>query len=556
MNAKVQQKLKGDGKQIADLERAVHKGKEGNPVARAPKTRLKQKDLTEDVVGLLGSREAQEIAWIEAFLDPEAFAARIPISQVTGAVPVNLYRSSEFGFVTCNSSGFAFVGTFAEGWNNVESGNIYKYLRANGSPATSVATMTGATYVGTTSPPSWAVLPAGASAMSLGDVDSDFTDWAGGTEYIMVGCKLSLSCYSTNLGTADEHFIGRVAAVRTLDPDRYPLHGKTLAQLKAEAEDEDSNIQIVEYLVNPNGSFSAIGPLQSEELTELSMTTIPLTRTAYEWLRINGTANTTNTTNTSPFYDIAFFAMNGGAQTFEVRWTGLWQCERYPSHLITRGNPGSLGAWQTLSGVASAAAYSAASYGVRPNQLIAQPTNTRPAPDGYHVQSPWIKEVRARKRVPVQLRMVANHVALSRPRVLETSNGSKTERSLLPKTKQRRQLAGTHTGPFEVAPPAVGKLLGHVGRIVGQPVHPAVAPLAVTAAAADSPGFWSQLAAAGPAALREVLCDKRLAESAVKHGPNAVDGADSDGGFSLSKLFSGAWDVLKTVGPSVLAALI
>jgi hypothetical protein len=531
-----QSKVKNDGKAIADLEKAVHKAKERNTAARAPKSRIKQKQLDKEIIGLLGSKEEQEVAWLEALLDPEAFAARIPITQVTGAVPVNLYRKSVFHWAQGNANGFACAATFAEGWNNV-AGYVNQYMRANASAASSVGTYTGATYVGSSLPAAASALPTGASAMSLGDVDADFVDNANdGTEYIMVGLKLSVNSFSTSGGLADEHYVGRVAVVRTLDPERYTLAGQNLSALKALADEEDSSIQIVEYLINPSGTFTPVMG-DGEVLGEISATIIPVTKDAYEWRRIDA-SKTTSTANTSPFFDLAVIFEGVASAKFEIRWTGLWQMERYPTHLVTSAN--------------SVSDYGTHAYPPRPLNGTSQDIQ------GYHFISPWNnKSANSRRgRMPAQLLRVQDHIATARPIVTHTNNGSSGSVEVRDRVRKARRLKGIYVGYFADVPRSVTKTLGHTGRTLGRPTHPGVAPLAVLASAADEPGFWNQMANAGIPALQSILCDKKLAKIAASAGPAAVDAAEDAGAFSLSGLLSGAWEVAKTVGPAILGLLM
>lgn len=534
-------KLKGDGKAIAALEQAVHKGKEKNAFERAPRSRLNNTPALESVVGLLGDREEQEAAWIMAFLNPEAYAARIPITQVTGAVPVNLYRKTLYGHPTCNASNFACVATFAEGWHKAVGGAAdYKYLRAGADAATTPCTYTINSFVGTTAPTPAVGLPVGGQATSLGDVDTDFTSDANdGTEYIMVGCMLSLRCLSTPTGAADEHYVGRVMVARTLDPERYDLMATTETTAKGWADEEDAQVQVAEYMITPEGGFRLVtaSGTSTEVLMELNATTIPMSPEAYNWERITG-ASQVSAAATVPHADLMFYITGAPSQQFEARWTGLWQTERYPSHLVQRERHNGL----SYGEVAAVSSYANALH--HNGSMAANFINNH---GHYHGSD--------KRRRPLQLARVDSYLSQTeRPKVVMEPHPNPSMppvRTVVPATAhKRRKLKDTKA--LQGTPDSVGHVLGHTGARLGLPVHPGVAPMAVLSSVAQRPGMWNQIANAGAGALRTFVAPE-LAKLAARHGPQALEKAGK--GFTLSKFLSGAWDVAKVVGPAILSLL-
>lgn len=514
-------KLKDDGKAIADVQQGIHRLKGRTDAIHQGSS----KGGLDTVVQLLGEREASEAAWLMCLGDCEDYAARVPITQVTGAVPVDLYRKTEFGTVTTDSvAGRAFTGTAPDGWYEVTATGAMQMLHANGA-SSKIADVTGVNYAGTTFPSPAVVLPTGVTNVTLGDVSADFVAGADdGTEYMMVADKFSLRALKTPNGSADEHFVGKVYAFRTLDPERYPIAGQSVDDLRALAYQEDSQIQLGEFLITPEGEFVPAGSPGAPALPEISLMALPLNTGAYERRRID-TARTTVLTHTLPAYEVGFAIESAPATDFEVRYTGVWQTERYPSALIRSG---------AISAVSSAAA--------SVNQAVSGLMHAGGLQIGHYNPIG-----RPSRRVDVLASRPVGHL------VVKTNNPSQPY-SVKKKDKESRLSRPVQT---VLAPPRSVQLFAtHAVQRMGEPLHGGAPAAAAVSAVLEQPGVWSQLATQGPAALRNVVCDKKVADALVQHGPKALDKLNSTKDWSLKNILGGVWDVAKTVGPAILGALI
>lgn len=369
---RVKQKLKGDGRQIADLERAVHKAHRDASERVRGGSHHKRKPKVSKVVNLLGSREVQETAWVAAMLDCERYAARVPITQVTGAVPVDLYRVSTSALGAVNGSGLGFAMSNPDEWHTGYSGAVsagYNSAQMHANGATAYAgCVTGATYAGLSFPADSTSLtapPAGVTGLIVPDISSDFvSNEEVGTEYIMVGCKTSLSLVSP--GAADR-YVGEVWAISSDDIERAPIAGETPSSLESNALKQGSLYRISKYKITGSGLFVPVEEaLRGEEAAisdtggvgELSISSIPLTTGAYEWRRIGRSWHAgSNLQVAAGRADKAFYIYAPSGLSFKIRHTILWQAERYSSALVRRsGPPGMMSAVNSLTNLGLKAA--------------------------------------------------------------------------------------------------------------------------------------------------------------------------------------------------------
>jgi hypothetical protein len=350
-NKKVKQKLKGDGQQIADLERAVHKAKRN--AAEHGRAGRRRHPAVRKVINLLGSREVQETAWVSAMLDCERYAARVPITQVTGAVPVDLYRVSTSALGTTSASGVGFVGTCPDSWYHDSlsgfSGGPMGHLKANGGTAF-FGYATGAAYAGTSFPAASVTLSpptAGITGLAVPDISADFDATANlGTEYIMVGCKTSISMVSPPGG--QDRYVGEVWAIYSLDAERAPIESAAPSTIESESLKNGSLYRLSKYKITGSGLFVPIeeavrcpveGYVLDEGATgELSISPIPLMTGAYEWRRCLAANYQTKVA----YPDVAFYVYAASGTSFKVRHTALWQAERYASALVRPERPYSI----------------------------------------------------------------------------------------------------------------------------------------------------------------------------------------------------------------------
>lgn len=523
---KVEHKVEREAK---DIKRFVHEGKmhdhstPGFENANMATAKMRQAGLGE-IVQLLGYQEESEAAWLHALVDCERFAARIPSSQTVGAVPVDLYRDTVHGEAKTNEDEVAWVLAAPDAWGG-DGTDVYCFLGITEEEAT-CATTTGSSYVGKLSPASDVVLPAGADPLVVSNVSPNFVSGANGTEYIMVANKLALNADLPPSAAADNVFVGTVRAFRTNDVERAPLAGVTSDDLRDTADEEGSVISTALYHIRQDGCFVApCGCI----LTELALSSLPLSNSAYEWRRI-GSYGRTSILKTIPDPDIAFCIEAPTGTKFNTRYTGLWQTERYASHKVVKElTPPSDGGFLNGGG-ASSAGQAAVSAALLPFGLVGSGVSALGHWGGIWASMPHPSKA---------------------PKVKPPSVKTGPSR---PKKPQQRP-------PVRTGPPASLKhFMRHTNNTLGTVPHPVVAPLSVIAGAGERPGFWNQLQAAGPKAVSNILRDPRAINALKKHGPAVMSQleAQSDGpGFwtKAAKAGSTIVDILKIVGP-VVAALI
>lgn len=558
-------KIRGDGRQIADLEKAIRKVKKSPGADSLLKVKSAQNTqaIESKFVQLLGTKEEQEIAWLMALFDPEAYAARVPITQVTGAVQVDLFRQTQYAPVTICSQRFAWVGCFPDGWNAVTAaGNALAetYLMGPSSNTTTCITYTNSLYNQEYAPPAGTPLAGltGVSTVSNVSCSPDFQVGEEGTEYIMVGNKLSLQVEELPGATADQVWSGRVLAARTLDPERYPLTGLTISQLEALVTTQDAQVAFVEYRITVDGMFVPIGPAGAVPVPEISLVSLPLAKEAYVWRRILNAADDNQApwavTYTIPYADIAFFIEGPVDCTFQARSTRLYQTERYPSNRVVS---------QPAPGVASDVSHLKAAEhnwrGDRAGKIPSVPGYYNGgSPNGFIFPSAAkarsIRKNRPRARLS-PLALVSRSVGAA-PQLKKTASARNPSVLLHEYDARPTVRRKPHPLAYSSPPVSLQKAVPHLNRTCGAQIHPALAPLAVLSAASENPGFWHQMATAGIGALKSQLCDPKMAQLAVAHGPDAVEAASEDPGFSWSGFFSGLWDVVSTVGPAILGMLL
>lgn len=317
-------------KAIKDIERSNARQKNGgkHPIKKTQK--------------LLASKQFQEIAWMHCVMDPAAYAARMPITQVTGAIPVDLYRARAYqaGPALTNASGVAFASAWPDLWH-FDSGN-QALLHTDAAADTAAGTYTTTGYLASTFPPN-GVCPAGAGSLILGDVSADFTDTASaGTEYIQVGVQLSLEMVLPSQAN-DKAFEGEVWAFTTLDPERYPINGANPTDLAIQAQEESSSYSCAIYGINPNGSFTfkrdSRGRTGGQDtLSVLKLVAVPVSTGAYKWQRIGAVA-TNPVSTTASGSCVGFFITSPAGTTYRTIYTSVYQTEKYPTALIRPHRP-------------------------------------------------------------------------------------------------------------------------------------------------------------------------------------------------------------------------
>lgn len=338
---RVKQKLKGQGQQIADLERAAHKSKNASERTRAGR---KPKHAVQKVVNLLGTRDQQEIAWIAAMTDCERYAARVPITQVTGAVPVDNFRISSSVLGATNSAGASFVGTCPDHWYHDSMGTAIPMgqLHANGGAAYFGAA-TGASYAAGTWPTassSMTVPATGVVPIIVPDISADFQAAANtGTEYIMVGNKLSISMI--NPGTGNSAYWGEVWAITSMDVERAPIQGASPSAIESDSLKDGSLYRLAKYKITQSGLFvpeelavrGEEAPFKDDfGVASLSVHSTPLMTGAYKWRRCEAA----NYQVAFGYPNCAFYVYAPSGTGYKVRHTALWQTERYASALVRR----------------------------------------------------------------------------------------------------------------------------------------------------------------------------------------------------------------------------
>lgn len=552
-------KTRDDGKQIASLEQAVHKlkdhgikeeherarhiksGKPNTPLGSAKGRAATMGELEY----LLGSDEEQKAAWLTSILNVEEYAARIPSSQTLGAYPVDLFRKTLFeDLLTSTANNVAFVTAQADCWDQVSSGN-YIGLLPSGPTQSAPCTLTTSNYPNASFPASNVLIAsvAGQQSFILEDVSPDFTSSATtGTEYIMVGSHLEVSAKAVAGAAANNAYSGRAHIVYSLDIDRFPISGQTIDQLRNTALQDGADIFVRTFLILPNGMFSPEDTMPAQGFegpamayASISCATIPLQPDCYEWRRIGSATTSVNDPTYTTYVPIMGICLEApGTTSFEARWTGLWQTERYPSNKVepqdnaAGSGPAQPGTKMFMhNGVASPYPYAIGS--TTPGEPVGNRRRGRTR--SYQLDTGESFMVHPPTAHP------------KRPPASGVSGGMTPKKTPL---KER--------GP----PPPVCKevhlLTGHHLLRLGTPMHPLAGAAAVVARAATLPGVHNQMVRAGPAGIANLVADPQIAADMVRKGPQAMETVSS--GWSWKKFLSGAWDVAKVLGPALIKLLI
>jgi hypothetical protein len=304
------------------------------PVTRKPVTEL---------VSLLGNQDRNELAWMHAVVRPDIYSARIPVGQVTGLTPVNLYKTWSIGYAHTSANSLAFITGQPDDWDEEAGGVSHSSLHVNGG-ASVCGGITSNAYAGLGFPASAAAFAAGSVGLNVADVSADFTTGATtGTRFIQVGFGIKLSADQPPPGS--DRFTGNVHCFYSMDPQKYPIAGQTPQALIALALEEGSRIRHVEYKITGSGLFvekdMAIRDPESGHyedaggLSELFINAVPNQVKAYEWNRIG--QHTLLTTN--PLAPSVAYCMEAPSNTsFVVEAVMLYQTEKYASALV--GQPG------------------------------------------------------------------------------------------------------------------------------------------------------------------------------------------------------------------------
>lgn len=506
-------KLRKDGEAIASVEKAVHKLK--GSVHETSRTRP-NKSAFSTLPKLLGDTELQEAAWLMAISNCREVAARIPVSQVTGVVPVDLFRKTVTCELTTNASNAGFFIAMSDAWQSYSANTLaYGILGADGNENT-YGTVSGATWVSSAIPADAIALPIGVSAALIGDVSGDIVSNANnGTEYIQVAAIHSISALQVAAAAADARYSGRLTAFYTIDAERTPIQGQTLAQLLALSREENGMVKAREYNILPDGMFM---PLDGSELqaplASVNLVPLPLNNQSYTWERVGGTPSVNGVTGSGSTVlsaDSCFFVEAPSGTTFEINTTYLWQTEKFGSFQVR----------PTISGITSS--------GIIQQFLPGMMQGFDHNALGLHKE-------------PV---MRNNEWQVTNAGTASTSSPSRARKLV--------KVPALHRGTVA---PALLHMAGASLRAVGMPIHPALPLISVTSAAASNPGVHRMMME-DPSSLSNVIKSVPLAKAAAKLGPMAASSfgdamnSKSQGGFNWKSLLSGAWDLLKIVGPAL-----
>jgi hypothetical protein len=175
--------------------------------------------------------------------------------------------------------------------------------------------------------------------VAIPDVSADITNNANtGTEYALVSTGMALSAATA----ADQYgYRGNVWAIRTRDPERYPLTGQTLAAIRTEAMKNNSQYEVDFYHVTRDGLFVLNGRqvvdksdgfvTNTNAIPVIELTCTPVTETAFQMHRVATTPVATTQLPT------VMFACSGAPalQAFNVSSVYNYQLERFPTGRVT-----------------------------------------------------------------------------------------------------------------------------------------------------------------------------------------------------------------------------
>lgn len=343
-NNKVASKAKREGKLIArqqheihGLKGAVHKG------MRPQRNRAaNQMTAAKKITKLLTTKEEQQVAWSYAVSSGGDIVARMPVSEVSGLVPVDMYKFRLNNTVMVGTGGIGFCMMYADGWHRADGyGTTIGYLHADGATAYSGSYSSTSSWAGSAFPAIGA-FGVNTAGITIPNISSDFnSDGDVGTEYIQVACKCELAAQTS--AAANGQFKGIVAACYTEDPERYPIVGKALYTLLSDAAKPGSGLHVALYRITNNGLFvpyhlatvDADGRVTDEGAhSSLHMVGIPQTVDAYKWSRIGYQTLGTSVLGVESMGFLVFGATPGDA--FMATTQYLYQTERYGSYKVTK----------------------------------------------------------------------------------------------------------------------------------------------------------------------------------------------------------------------------
>lgn len=529
---RVEQKQHQDGKQIADLESAVHRLKQQVENQGLGKAKNYQQTLGK-VVSLMGSKERFEAQYLLTLGDCEVFAARVPPGIATGYVPVDLYRKTIYAEPVTGADDNGYICISDDVWGFGQ----YALLAAPGVPTypVSYSSLTANNYA-TILASGGALAGTGVVNGGMQDVSPNFvSDPNDGTEYMQVASITTLTCQMTPNALADEAFVGRAHVIFSLDPERYSLNLKSLDTLKQLATEQDAQVFIRTFQITRDGLFVpedredylVVGEGPTQAFASISSIAIPVHNDAYTWKRIGGVTLASNATTfvTRPSQCIFLEAPTG--TKFQARTTYLWQTEEYPTNRVTGGMTG----WQMgqLENLGQSLGHA---FGAPPRAA----PKTRSAKLMLNVATGHATEPTGRPTSGVRQRRLQN---------------------VSPKQKPKHRLAGSDSSSnpqpavSEARPSSMSKFVPHVFRNLGSRPHPAAPALSVLADRAENvPGLHAQMAANPIAALKDFLPINELTKSicGMGGGPSAVEKVDEDPAWWES-LLSGASTAMSFIGP-------
>jgi hypothetical protein len=308
-------------KQIAELKRRT--------LALARNNRKHSARLQD----LLSTKDIQELLYQNMVASPfTAPAVRMPVTLLTGAIPVSLWKVNTSTSMTANSSGFCCASMEGDMWYG-------KPILGPDSSTGTMSTHTFNTYVGTTTPAVGSAA-VGVSNTALPDVSPAFTsDANSGTEYIHLAGGLAVYCEAP--GNDPPTWSGNVLIVNTDDPNKSPLTGLTQTQLYAAAAKDGSDYQLSEFKVTQSGLFvpvfradahsnypGAVG--DAGAVGAIGGTIFPLVHTAYDWNIVN-TARVS--TIQKPSLMVIAYNLPSSA-VLKITLCSIYMTERYGSYEV------------------------------------------------------------------------------------------------------------------------------------------------------------------------------------------------------------------------------
>jgi hypothetical protein len=330
-------KVRNDGKAIAAAEHAVHRLKgtvnEGKMTSSG-----RQISPYENLPNLLTSVEEQEAAWLLAVADPLHFAARLPISQATGCIPVDLYRKTVSTTMTTSANNVCFALCAQDRWNTFAATAPWYTGILGPDGATGVwSTVTAAPYATTVFPSFGGVVPAGCASYAIGDVSSDIvSDGSLGTEYIMVASSFRLTPKMVANAAADARYSGRLTAFLFVDPQRVSASGRSRDDLMALAREQNPLVYARTYIITGDGLFVPEDDPDSPPLPAIQASAVPITVQSYEWNRC-GLVGLSSTANVAVGVNVAFVMEAPSGTQFDLEGTYLWQLERFSTNKVSVG---------------------------------------------------------------------------------------------------------------------------------------------------------------------------------------------------------------------------